>query len=175
MNEVSAEDKQLFALALSGVTPLPPSKQADIAPAKPANVRRKKAFIPELDRPQANADTPPVSAFEAIEFYQKGFRLQDLSRLRKRGFDLDASLDLHGEDELSAQHRLNHFIQHQYHLAHRYLLIIHGKGHNAQSDFPILKNRVNQLLRQYKEVLAFTSALAKDGGTGAVYVLLKAR
>lgn len=173
MNEVSAEDKQLFAQAMNGVTPLTATNQADISPPKKKHARRKSGFTPEPPIDRAH-NTHRVSANEQLEFYQKGFRLQDLTRLRKRAFELDASLDLHGDDELSAQQRLSHFIQRQYQLTHRYLLVIHGKGHNAQSDYPILKNLVNQQLRYHKEVLAFTSALPKDGGTGAVYVLLKA-
>ncbi|MFA6698671.1 MAG: Smr/MutS family protein [Thiomicrospira sp.] len=174
MNEVSAEDKQLFAQAMNGVTPLTATNQADISPPKLKRAGRKPRFIAERPPVGSAHHTHRVSADEKLEFYQKGFRLQDLTRLRKRVFELDASLDLHGDDELSAQQRLSHFIQHQYQLTHRYLLVIHGKGHNAQNDYPILKNLVNQQLRYYKEVLAFTSALPKDGGTGAVYVLLKA-
>ncbi|MGY8862749.1 MAG: Smr/MutS family protein, partial [Pseudomonadales bacterium] len=37
----------------------------------------------------------------------------------------------------------------------------------------IIKSHVNHWLQQLDAVLAFTSALPKDGGTGALYVLLK--
>lgn len=46
--------------------------------------------------------------------------------------------------------------------------IVHGKGQEA-----ILKTCVNGWLRQLPEVLAFCSAPPKDGGNGAVLVLLK--
>ncbi|SLJ84566.1 Smr/MutS family protein [Psychrobacter sp. DAB_AL43B] len=46
--------------------------------------------------------------------------------------------------------------------------IVHGKGSEA-----ILKTCVNGWLRQLPEVLAFCSAPPKDGGNGAVLVLLK--
>ncbi|MHB8428784.1 MAG: Smr/MutS family protein, partial [Acidiferrobacterales bacterium] len=36
-----------------------------------------------------------------------------------------------------------------------------------------LKGKVNSWLRQKDEVLAFCSAPRQDGGTGAVYVLLR--
>lgn len=45
--------------------------------------------------------------------------------------------------------------------------IVHGKGD------ALIKTCVNGWLRQIPEVLAFVSATAKDGGTGAVLVLLK--
>ncbi|MEE9156926.1 MAG: Smr/MutS family protein, partial [Gammaproteobacteria bacterium] len=40
---------------------------------------------------------------------------------------------------------------------------------------PVLKNKLNNWLRQRDEVLAFCSTRPVDGGTGAVYVLLKRR
>ena len=46
--------------------------------------------------------------------------------------------------------------------------IVHGKGPEA-----ILKTYVNGWLRQHRDVLAFVSAPEKQGGTGAVLVLLK--
>ena len=53
----------------------------------------------------------------------------------------------------------------------KYVLIIHGKG--RENSEPILKNKLNHWLRELPTVLAFCSALKKDGGTGAMYVLLK--
>jgi DNA-nicking Smr family endonuclease len=38
---------------------------------------------------------------------------------------------------------------------------------------PVLKRGVDQWLRRWEPVLAFVSARQADGGTGAVYVLLK--
>jgi DNA-nicking Smr family endonuclease len=38
----------------------------------------------------------------------------------------------------------------------------------------VLKSAVNTWLRHHYDVLAFTSAKGIDGGTGAVYVLLRA-
>ena len=51
--------------------------------------------------------------------------------------------------------------------------IIHGKGLGSGGKGPVLKQEVNRLLRHWKQVLAFVSARQIDGGTGAIYVLLK--
>jgi DNA-nicking Smr family endonuclease len=51
--------------------------------------------------------------------------------------------------------------------------IIHGKGNGSVQRRPVLKGKVNHWLQQRDEVLAFCSARPVDGGTGAVYVLLK--
>jgi len=37
----------------------------------------------------------------------------------------------------------------------------------------VLKRKVNYWLRLHEEVLAFCSATRRDGGTGAVYLLLR--
>lgn len=38
---------------------------------------------------------------------------------------------------------------------------------------PMIKSHVNTWLRQHPQVLGFSSCLAKHGGTGAVYIILK--
>jgi DNA-nicking Smr family endonuclease len=43
----------------------------------------------------------------------------------------------------------------------------------SKDAMPVLKNLVDRLLRQRGDVLAFRSARATDGGSGAVLVLLK--
>ena len=51
--------------------------------------------------------------------------------------------------------------------------IIHGKGYRSGERQPVLKRKVNYWLRLRPDVLAFCSATPRDGGTGAVYVLLR--
>jgi DNA-nicking Smr family endonuclease len=52
--------------------------------------------------------------------------------------------------------------------------IIHGKGYRSGARGPVLKTAVDSWLRRHTDVMAFTSARPIDGGTGAVYVLLRA-
>lgn len=84
----------------------------------------------------------------------------------------EARLDLHGLKTDDAREALINFIQNQALNNKRCLLIIHGKG-GYEGKPPIIKNLVNRWLSQFDEILAFHSALPKDGGHGAVYVLLK--
>jgi len=51
--------------------------------------------------------------------------------------------------------------------------IIHGKGHRSSSQKAVLKTYVNHWLQEHERVLAFHSAKVRDGGAGAVYLLLK--
>jgi len=50
---------------------------------------------------------------------------------------------------------------------------VHGKGLRSGPRGPVLKHAVNTWLRKVDAVLAFASAPRRDGGTGAVYVLLR--
>jgi DNA-nicking Smr family endonuclease len=52
--------------------------------------------------------------------------------------------------------------------------IIHGKGYRSGARGPVLKTAVNLWLRHHHDVIAFVSARTIDGGTGALYVLLRA-
>jgi DNA-nicking Smr family endonuclease len=51
--------------------------------------------------------------------------------------------------------------------------VIHGKGHRSGARGPVIKTAVDLWLRRHIDVVAFASARAIDGGTGAVYVLLR--
>jgi DNA-nicking Smr family endonuclease len=51
--------------------------------------------------------------------------------------------------------------------------VIHGKGLGSAGGQPVLKAKVRGWLAQRDEVLAFCQARAKDGGSGALMVLLR--
>lgn len=83
----------------------------------------------------------------------------------------DAKLDLRGLKIEEARNALTQFIKAQIHKKIHCILIIHGKD-SENGNPPLIKNMINRWLPQIKEVLAFHSAKTKDGGVGAVYVLL---
>ena len=61
---------------------------------------------------------------------------------------------------------------------HRALLVVHGRGLNSKDNAPVLKERLKSWLARGqigRIVLAFSSARPVDGGTGALYVLLRRR
>ncbi len=90
-------------------------------------------------------------------------------KLKKGLIRPEASVDLHQLDRHEAVRELQRFLARASHQTYRSVLIIHGKG----TDKPVLKNLTEQFLRQDDRVLAFHSAKGQDGGTGALYVLLK--
>ncbi|MCW8908277.1 MAG: Smr/MutS family endonuclease [Sedimenticola sp.] len=109
---------------------------------------------------------------EILEFMRPGVQrrlFQDLQRGRMPPEDM---LDLHGLRVVEARRELAGFLAHAIRHRLRVVQIIHGKGSRSQGQQPVLKQKINQWLRQREEILAFCSAPRFDGGTGAVYVLL---
>ena len=80
-------------------------------------------------------------------------------------------MDLHGKTVEESKIALSRFLMQCQAKGIRHVLIIHGKGHKMGK--PILKNKLNHWLRQIDDVLAFCSATAKEGRSGALYVLLR--
>jgi DNA-nicking Smr family endonuclease len=57
----------------------------------------------------------------------------------------------------------------------RCVRVVHGKGLGSGPRGAVLKPNVDRWLRHRDSVLAFVSTRQVHGGTGAVYVLLRAR
>ena len=111
---------------------------------------------------------------EDLHYIGEGVQHQVARKLRRGGFSVGAELDLHGFTAESARLALQQFINQARHRGITCVRIIHGKGLRSSNRGPVLKHRVNHWLRQRADVLAFSSARPHDGGTGAIYVLLKA-
>jgi DNA-nicking Smr family endonuclease len=97
-----------------------------------------------------------------------------MRRLRRGLYPIEDALDLHGLNQAAARDTLSEFLNVNRDAGRRCLKIVHGKGYRSGARGPILKIAVNAWLKRHPDVMAFTSARAIDGGTGAVYVLLRA-
>lgn len=110
---------------------------------------------------------------EEIYYCREGLQYSVLRKLRRGQFRVGAALDLHGMSRETARKALSDFLQQARRSDTTCVRIIHGKGKRSRNKGPVLKQKLNHWLRQRDEVLAFCSARPNDGGTGAVYVLLK--
>ena len=84
-------------------------------------------------------------------------------------------LDLHGLPAHVAEALLREFLRDCRTHGVGCVRIVHGKGRNSEERLPVLKNLVDRVLRHRADVLAFHSAPAAQGGTGAVLALLEKR
>jgi len=110
---------------------------------------------------------------EYLLFKRDGIQHKVMKKLRQGRYRIDAELDLHGLTVDQAREALAQFLNECQQHNSRALRIIHGKGLGSAHKGPVLKNSINKWLPQRQEVLAFCSAMPADGGTGAVYVLLR--
>jgi len=174
-----AMDAAVFRTAMRDVKPLPPreSRQATVAPRSRSRPRTRKApeSAENLDQtmPLISAATEDESAAAVLSFQRSGIRDQVMRRLRRGLYPSEDELDLHGLNQTAARDRLAEFIAHSRDCGRRCVRIVHGKGYRSGARGPVLKAAVNLWLRRHLDVMAFTSARAIDGGTGAVYVLLR--
>lgn len=168
-------DKQCFRDAMQGTRRLHSDK---ITPLKP----RPKPLPYQLWKDEAAArddmfsdgwDESSIETGEELLFARPGIQQNLLRKLRRGFFSLDAELDLHGLSVAQARHTLTEFVHYCSDHRLRCVRIIHGKGNGSKNRLPVLKNKLNHWLQQRDEILAFCSARQVDGGTGAMYVLLK--
>lgn len=110
---------------------------------------------------------------DVLSYVQPGIQKQVFKKLRRGQYSVGSELDLHGMNRMEAQTSLTVFINEARQQNIRCVRIIHGKGHGSSNLGPVIKPLVNTWLQRREDVLAFASARPVDGGTGAVYVLLK--
>lgn len=92
----------------------------------------------------------------------------------KRGkIKIDAVLDLHGLNLKQAEELINEQIRNSFEDGKRTIKIITGKGRNSEG---LIKKYTPEILNNSKnrnKIIAINEAPYNDGGSGALYVLLK--
>ncbi|VEB35381.1 Smr/MutS family protein [Legionella cherrii] len=114
----------------------------------------------------------PVLASSVLAYVTPNVSGKRFNELKTAQIPWEAKLDLSNLKPDDARRALLEFILKQVKKNKHTLLIVHGTQ-SARNAPPLLKNLVNHWLQQIQEVIAFHSAKPSDGGTGAVYVLLK--
>lgn len=164
-------DLDLFRAEVADAEPLP-------SPG-PVPYRERPRPIPRPRPPELPEDGGAVLSEAEVEtgdflsFSRPGVQRRLLADLERGAIEVALEVDLHGLGVDLARHTLAEFLTECGRRRVRCARIIHGKGIRSSGRQPILKQKVNYWLRLHEEVLAFCSATRRDGGTGAVYVLLR--
>ncbi|MGC8518757.1 MAG: Smr/MutS family protein [Steroidobacteraceae bacterium] len=168
------EDRQLFRAAVRGVKPLPRAAAGPQRPQPPPAARFSRADrLAVLEESLSDSPLDPaLAAGDELVFRREGVPLEVLRRLRRGEYRVQGELDLHGLTVPQAKQALREFLTEALARDWRCVRIVHGKGLRSGHRGPVLKGLVAALLRRIGPVLAFVSARAVDGGTGAIYVLL---
>jgi DNA-nicking Smr family endonuclease len=172
-DEISGADAEVFRAAVRDVRPLPANAAATVAPRAKPRPRRRVSAAGASDVPAVTHE-PQVEAEATLTFRRPGVQESVMRRLRRGQFGIEAKLDLHGEHLGAARAALTEFLSECAAYGFRAVLIVHGKGKRSGHAGPVLKSAVNGWLRREPPVLAFVSARLVHGGSGALYVLLRA-
>ena len=178
-NKISAEDQQFFRDEIADVRPLTSEERIESVKKSPsARKIYNQDNIESAQHTGMEMFSDPVDLRDAeiedvLFFARSGIQQKVHKKLRRGEYPIEDELDLHGYTVAEAKIAIIDFIidckkQHK-----RYVRIIHGKGYRSEQKIPILKTHVAYWLPQHNDVMAFSSARPADGGTGALYVILK--
>jgi DNA-nicking Smr family endonuclease len=126
-------------------------------PARPAPPRSPLPTAPPL---------PPLDAFAGLD-------RASAERLKRGRYAIEARLDLHGMTQAEAHRALAGFVSGSRAIGRRCVLVITGHGRISGG---VLKAAVPRWLNEpdlRRHVLAITPAQPRDGGSGALYLLLR--
>ncbi len=169
------DDLQLFREAVKDIKPLAHDKV--IHPVKKIVVPKKQQHTLEqlsiVDTLSDQAEVESINPLDKLSYCPAGIQKSVFKKLRRGQYIIIDELDLHGLNVRQAKKLLLHFLEIALQVEGSCVIIIHGKGHRSANRDAVIKRQTNHWLKQHPRVLAFHSAQPKDGGTGAVYVLLR--
>jgi len=172
---VSNDDHDLFVQSIGSVRPI---RQLAVEndsrprpPPEPMQSRLDEARVPgELI--DSDIDPALMEVGEELSYLKDGHSPLLLRKLKRGQFSVADEIDLHQMTQAVAREAIAQFLAESRRERRLCVKIIHGKGLRSRNEGPVLKRLVDGLLRRRSDVLAFASAKANQGGTGAVIVLL---
>lgn len=174
MND-SDDDAKLFRDAVADVRPLKVESKVSEKPKPQPYPKQKIADERKVLEELATdlSDEWLELSGDELSYARNGISNQIMRRLRSGRYIIEAELDLHGLRSDEAKKELVWFIKQCSFNRFRCARIIHGKGQRSPNKQPVLKTKTANWLMQMDSVLAYCTAPKTDGGTGALYVLLK--
>jgi DNA-nicking Smr family endonuclease len=175
-----------FRSAVQDVKPLPESDRYVWRPAQEAELRalaagqRPRTYDEEVAavlRESMLSDQFDVDGLldedPTLSWSAPGVGPDVVKKLRKRHWQVEDELDLHGYTRDLARRLVDAFLRRCGKRGVRCVRIIHGVGYGSAGGEPVLRGMVHSWLVQTGEVVAFCVAGRSDGGNGALIVLLK--
>ena len=172
-------DAELLSLAFKDVKPISGrviKNEKNIKVKKPPEVPSKKNYIiaPKRKTP-SKTNYPKLSHGD-----MPGWDKSSARRMMRGQMRIDARLDLHGYHQKEAYSVLLDFISSSVELKKRCVLVITGKGLHQKTEngfqTGVLRKMVPMWLNEEpnrSQILGFSEAKPVDGGSGALYVMLK--
>lgn len=174
-DDIPEEERELFRAEMAGVRPLDTDLAAPRKPKPRPRARFRRADDASVmdEAFDLDPDEFDLETGEELIHAAPGVQKSVMRRLRAGRYRVDAALDLHGLTAEAARGLVRDFLADAGNDGLRCVRIIHGKGLRSGNRGPVIKRHLAAWLRRHSLVLAFASARPCDGGTGAVYVLLR--
>ena len=175
MTDAEEDDASLFRAAMAGVRRKPSGRHVTLQ-GKPVSTRARQS---ELDEQQVlhelllDPDPESLESGDTLAYRMSGVQDGVFRKLRRGQYAIQAEVDLHGLNRTAAREEVVRFLAHCQDRGYRCVRVIHGKGNRSPNSGPVIKALVDSWLRRRQDVVAFCTARPVDGGTGALYVLLR--
>ena len=174
------DDEAAFRAAMEDVEPIAKGRQTELKPqsddALTQQLRREAAVGLTKDSVDPNfltlGEVQPVAPLEHLEWKKDGVQQAVFDKLRRGGYEIQQSLDLHRKTVKEARELVFKFLARASAADQRSLLISPGKGEMSETPGR-LKSFVAHWLTEHPEVIAFCSAQRHHGGVGSLYVLVR--
>lgn len=166
-------DNNTFLTAVKDVTPLS-GKSRIITYCRPTKWTRTDISSLAINKKTIKFNI--VKKQEQLEGHIEGFDKKLFIQLQNGLFRPKTTLDLHGFNIQQAFYTVVKFLHTAYITGQQPALIISGRGKNSPQGIPVLKEKLYEWVTQEplkRVILAFCTAHARDGGTGAIYILLR--
>jgi DNA-nicking Smr family endonuclease len=182
---IERENQVEFRSAVKDVRPMPESDRYVWRPALEAERRAAALRPPRTPEEEIEAvlresmlsdqfdvdgllDEEPTLSWSA-----PGVGPDVVKKLRKRHWQVEDEIDLHGLTRDLARRVVDAFLRRSNKNGVRCVRIIHGVGYGSAGGEPVLRGMVHSWLVQTAETVAFCVASRADGGNGALIVLLR--
>lgn len=120
----------------------------------------------------SDLDVELLQPDDFIEWKLDGVQPKVFSAFQEGKYPIQRSLDLHKVDIRRARGLISNLIEQSIDLDHRCVRILHGRGRKGNPPAQ-LKSHVVHWLKQHQDVIAYTTAPNRLGGTGAVLVKIR--
>ena len=187
---ISEEEARYFQNSIKDYLP---TKADDMTPNTSPNTNSRGAdnsghnirFVADTSSRIEVAGNPD----ELDDFKRPGLQNSKMTKLRGGKIIYSDTLDLHGMNVTEAAAALTTTINLAFSNGYESVKIIHGKGYNRENNMRVVNGDKNLLnkgiikgklklyviawLKDNPAILGFCRALPNDGGSGAMYILLK--
>ncbi len=130
----------------------------------------ERIHLSDWDLEKSKSQTTDIISYKKCYFSKKQWR-----SFIKGDVGILICLDLHGLNREDAWEAVQAYVDDLYCRHIKWGLIIHGKGNASDNSIVNLKQLLAQHLQKLSHVLAYHTAMPKDGGSGALYVMIQSK